>query len=189
MYNDIHSNLPAAIIVNEENQLLHSWRAKISWEADGKHTVSDPMFYDKPWNSTANRQLYEGYYHPDWIYCPSDPNVSCSYYVVNVPGGIFEGQKIGSLDRIPDGTANTLLTVENVGLENHWLQPGDLGPPALAATINSSYDGTILSSHHGGGAHVVFADCRTLFLPNNTDLPTLRAIVIANDGLTLSAAQ
>jgi hypothetical protein len=177
-YHDTYQTFPPAYIADEDGQPMHSWRVLILPFIEGG-SVYQQYDFDQPWNSAANLAVYQ--VQPSVYQCPGDSG-SCSYFLVNVPDGIFEGDQQTKIAEITDGTSNTIMVVEVTGANVHWAEPYDLGPQALTAAINSAADGTAISSVHVGGAHVVFADASVHFVADNVPPATVQALITKSDG-------
>jgi hypothetical protein len=179
-YEAVHGTFPPAYIPDANGQPKHSWRVLILpyIEQQGLH---DSYSYDEPWDGPNNVFLQS--LMPEVYACPSDPNGGCAYHVINVPDGVFDGPKANSAATITDGTSNTVLIVEAVGSGQPWTDPtNDLGPAALNTPVNTTRDGTVISSYHSGGAVIVTADGRSQFLSEGAAQGIISAITTKSDG-------
>jgi len=178
-YHDTYGTFPPAYLPDENGQPMHSWRVLILPYLE-QQNLYDQYDFDVPWND-PNNQMVTSADLP--IYrSPIAPSEKCSYFVLDVPGGVFDGPKATSLNQITDGQANTFLVVEVVGSTAHWAEPVDLGPQAIAAGINGAQNGTAISGHHRTGAIVVMADGSVLMLDDNTAQATLQNMATMSDG-------
>jgi prepilin-type processing-associated H-X9-DG protein len=168
---------------------MHSWRVLLLPFIE-ETELYEHYNFDEPWNSRANIAICTGG-TPLVYQCPDDPGGDryrlnptghCSYFMVNIPDGIVEGDTSATLDEIPDGPSNTIMVVEVAGSNIHWAEPRDLGPEAFDMPINLVRNGTSISSHHHGGAHVLFADGRVRILPNDTAIKVLQSLLTKSDG-------
>jgi prepilin-type processing-associated H-X9-DG protein len=86
-----------------------------------------------------------------------------------------------------DGLSQTILLGECSGLIIVWTEPRDIDASKQKIGINLPGDrprtsSSILSSYHPGGAYVVFADGRVLFLSEKIDPKVLQALTTATGG-------
>lgn len=178
-YHDTFKTFPPAYIPAEDGTPMHSWRVLILPFIEESY-LHDQYDFNESWDSPANFGLSS--YQPAIYTCPSDPNSLCSYFVIDVPNGLFDGSKGSPIHSIIDGTSNTIMIVEVAGSNVHWMEPSDLGPAALAAPINSNMNGSVISSNHARGAAVAFADGSVHFLPEDTTLQVLNLLTTKGDG-------
>lgn len=183
-YHDIHGTLPPAYIPDANGQPMTSWRVLILpyLEQSAVHSAYD---FDEPWNSPNNLAVTSmtmpGYQ------CPSDPTASCSYFVIDVPGGLFDGSKASSFSTVTDGLSNTIMVVEVTGMNVHWSEPRDLGPATLNMGINANRNGTSISSNHQVGAVVALGDGSVRVLDNATAVSTLQLLITKGDNQVVPA--
>jgi hypothetical protein len=137
--------------------------------------------YSEPWNGPNNSKLITRL--ADVYCCPSDRNHKpgmTSYVAVVGPGTAWPGTGYSSMQNLHDGTANTIMVVEIINSDIHWMEPRDLPIDELKAWLDPSHKPTLLSSHQSGrikGGIVVFADGHTEFLPHDTTEKRLRALL------------
>ena len=178
-YHDTHKTFPPAYIPDADGQPLVSWRVLILPFME-YGSVSEQYNFSEPWDSPSNLGLVD---MPLPIYqCPSDPNASCSYFVVNMQGGIFDGPNTSRMSSVVDGTSNTIMVVEVTGSNVHWAEPVDLTPQALAAGINGAKNGTAISSNHKMKANVAFADGSVRQLNDTVTRAVLQQLINKKDG-------
>ena len=93
---------------------------------------------------------------------------------------------------IQDGTSNTISVVESAGHRVVWTEPRDMDVSKRPIGVNLPGDekGTsngIVSSYHTKGAHVLFADGRTMFISQNIDPKVLKAMTTIRGGESVPA--
>lgn len=180
-YADVHKAFPPAYIADENGKPMHSWRVLILPYMEQK-ALYDRYNFDEPWDGPNNQQLAA--LIPPPYRCPSDgsggpTSTATNYAAITGPGTMFDGEKSSSFATIKDGTSNTLIVVESTAGIN-WMEPRDLDINQMAFQINASP--TEISSHHPGGANVVFADGHTNFLQSSTPVQVLRALITKAGG-------
>lgn len=153
---------------------------------------------DQPWDSAANAEFAKT---EVWLLqCPNQRHhrddqgrFLTSYAVIYGPAGIWrDNRQAIKLDEIRDGTSNTIAVVEACGQNIVWNEPRDLDgtttPGGINLPGNKRYESPALaSSLHTGGAHVLMADGAVRFVSDNIDPATLKALVTAEGGETVSA--
>jgi prepilin-type processing-associated H-X9-DG protein len=190
-YHDTYKTFPAAYVPDENGRPMHSWRVAILPFLEQGHIFNQYNF-NEPWDGPNNSQLAAMYPQIPVYRCPEDTLSGFdapSYMAVVVPDGVFEGGKWNSIARITDGTSNTILVVEVTGANTHWMAPVDLDTQALNQMINSTRDGSGLSSNHPRGVNVAMADGAVITLTDATDLETLRKLVTKSDGAVVAIPQ
>jgi prepilin-type processing-associated H-X9-DG protein len=110
---------------------------------------------------------------------------NASYFAVVGPKTIFPGAASVGIRDIADGTTVTILLVEAAESGVNWLEPRDLTYEEALRGINAK-TGFGISSHHDGGAMVVFADGHAQFLSDDTPVDQLRLFLERNDGQTVT---
>jgi hypothetical protein len=179
-YEAVNGTFPPAYIPDANGQPMHSWRVLILPHIE-QETLHASYDYSEPFDGPNNTYVTASM--PQVFACPSAPNGDCAYHVINVPDGIFDGAKANGSASIADGTSNTLLIVESVGSGKEWTDPtNDLGSSALTMPINSGKNGNSISSYHAGGAAVVTADGRTIFISEQMTQNILSAFITKSDG-------
>jgi hypothetical protein len=181
LYHQQYGSFPPPYTVDDSGRPMHSWRALLLPYVKAPQVASRYRF-DEPWDSAHNQTLRSAM--PAVYACPSDHASSGSetdYVVIVGPGGVFDPGKTTSLAEIKDGLANTLLVAEVVGSGINWLEPRDLPTVSLAGTVNSPR-GEEVSSNHPGGAHVLTADGKSHFLPDDLPPADLHALTTIAGG-------
>jgi prepilin-type processing-associated H-X9-DG protein len=178
-YHDTYKTFPAPYIADANGNRMHSWRMAILPFVESQ-AIYDAYNFDEPWDSPANSALHG--IQPTFYHCPSDSTSRCNYFVIDVPDGLFEGGQWNKLANVVDGTSNTIMVVEATGANTHWMEPYDLDQQALRQPINSTANGTTISSVHPGGAMVLFADGSVEFLSEQMTQNLLQAVITKSGG-------
>ena len=168
--------LPPAAISSADGKPLLSWRVALLPYL-GQDSLYKQFKLDEPWDSPSNLALLAQI--PNVYRCPSDlPSArNTRYQAVVGPGTIFDGAEGIGLDKILDGTSNTLMVVEAAN-PVEWTKPDDLD----AATIVGG-----MGSKHPGGANAAFADGSVRFIKTTVNPATLKALTTAAGGEVVSA--
>jgi prepilin-type processing-associated H-X9-DG protein len=82
---------------------------------------------------------------------------------------------------ITDGSSNTIMLVEVSGLGINWEEPRDMTVDELLDLVAKGQ-----VSRHTGGFNVLMADGSVHFINYGIDPKTLRALLIRNDGQTVT---
>jgi prepilin-type processing-associated H-X9-DG protein len=171
-YNDIYGTFPPAYIPDANGKPMHSWRVLILPFMEQK-SLYDRYNFDEPWDGPNNRQLSAMI--PASYHCPADPaGTSTNYAVITGPGTMFDGETAATGMSITDGTSNTIMVVETTAGMN-WMEPRDLDLNTMTLQVNASP--AEISSHHPGGANILFADGHTTFLQQSILAQVLRALI------------
>lgn len=187
-YHDDWNRLPPAILKPQSM----SWRIALLPYLDEKSIAALYDFHE-PWNSVTNLRLQQTKINN--YSCPARPkqsdsrgNFYTSYVVPTGDGTIFNNPVGTTFSAIKDGTSNTLLAVEACGTKIIWIEPRDVDSVVNQVTINGpgatqGESGSMISSWHLGGAHVVLADGSARFLQKDIDSSILRSLLTkdAND--------
>jgi prepilin-type processing-associated H-X9-DG protein len=180
-YRDAYGAFPPAYVADKDGKPMHSWRVLLLPYMD-RRGLYDLYRFDEPWDGPNNRKLAEQM--PPEYHCPADADARAgetSYFVVVGPKTIFPGTASVAMSDIPDGPTYTILLVEAADSGINWLKPRDLTYDEARRGINPEM-GWGISSNHGGGAIVAFADGSEDMLPNNTPVQQLRLLLERNDG-------
>ncbi len=187
-YHDSYKCFPAAVISDEDEQPMHSWRVAILPFSD-QPALFEMYNFDEAWDGPSNSILLDvlpgGFYR-----CPDD-FVSGEYetsYVRVVGEGTLGGQpneEVRIAD-ILDGTSNTILVIEVAGTGISWTEPRDITLEE-AVTFITDPDSSPFEQTHFDGVNVLMADGRAQFLPNSIDPQVLRALLTRDDGQVVPA--
>jgi hypothetical protein len=123
-YESAKRRLPPAVLLGPDGKTPHSWRVAILPYL-GYNELYERYRLDEPWDSEHNRDLIK--LMPPIYRSPFDvaASTNTSYFVFTGPDTIFFNNEGASFAQIPDGTANTILTVE-AKREIPWTKPEDI---------------------------------------------------------------
>ena len=182
LYEQHHGHLPPAYEIRNGHK--HSWRVLLLPYLNRKD-LYDAYQFDESWDSPSNQLIASA----DLAYsfqCPSAQSQpgECNYFVVKGSDTPFFRDHTINSQQITDGPGNTILLVEAVGTGIHWMEPRDLSFDDLSDAFKPEA-GVAISSYHGGGANVVFADARTAFANEGISPTVLKALFTHAGGETL----
>ena len=170
-YESKYHALPPAYTVDAAGKPLHSWRTLIlPWvEQLDLYNMID---LSKPWDDPANAEALKTV---PYVYrCPSValPPGFTSYLGIVGSNACFHPTAPRAFSEMTDGTTDTLMVFE-VAQEQavHWMAPQDASEEMV---LNFGKDGKL---NHTGGTEAALADGRVLFLSENLDTETLRALI------------
>ena len=84
-----------------------------------------------------------------------------------------------------DGPEYTILVVESLNSGRQFTEPGDLELQTMSLKINDPTKPCI-SSHHPGGANVVFADAKVYFVTEQISPEALKALISIDGGESIT---
>lgn len=179
-YHDANGSFPPAYIADASGKPMHSWRVLILPWMERK-ALYDRYRFDEPWDGPNNRLLLDEV--PTNFQCPSrpDPGSLTSYVLLTGPGTVFPGSQSTKQADITDGTASTIMIVETSTVAIPWTAPQDLDVRTMSFRVNDPKRPSI-SSHHPGGANIVFVDASTWFLKETITPGELRARITIAGG-------
>ncbi len=185
-YHDTYKCFPAAVVADEDDVPLHSWRVAILPFLE-QAPLFDLYNFDEPWDSASNQALRAS--RSNCYVCPSDANLGPeeTSYVMIVGKGTVGGEpnETVTFADILDGTSNTIMTIEVAGAGIGWMEPRDMTvDEAIAYITNPEASG--LKHVHPGGINAAFADGSIHFISETTDPQTLRNLLTRDDGQTVS---
>ncbi len=168
-----------------------SWRVA-TLPAVGHADLCKQLRFGEPWDSPHNRAVTSRV-DASWpFHCPSIDHSreqslrdETDYVMVVGLHTIFDGRTGTRFEDVTDGLENTIMIVETKNLHIHWAEPRDLKFDEMSFRINDP-DRPSISSHHPGGAHVVFCDERVRFLKDDTDPEIVRALLTIAGGEDVS---
>jgi hypothetical protein len=104
----------------------HSWRVLLLPYL-GQQELYDAYDFSEPWDGPDNRKLakrmpelyaFHGAYRPG--------NTTANYLAVVGPETVWPGSQTVTSEDVSDGWSTTILLVENLGSDVHWMEPRDL---------------------------------------------------------------
>jgi hypothetical protein len=172
-YHASENYFPPPAITSKDGKPLLSWRVAIL-----PYIEQDNLYrqfkLDEPWDSEHNKKLIpmmpKVYVSADR---PTKQPFTTYYQVLTGKGTVFEGPKGVQIQKITDGTSNTILIVE-AGEEVPWTKPADLAydekkPLPRFADLNGAF-------------WAAFCDGSVRRIKTKTDEQTLRNLITKDDG-------
>jgi hypothetical protein len=161
-FHDIHRRLPAAVRTDETGRPLASWRFQILPFIEA---IMLDVAYDERWDAPVNRSVS---LIPVVCYCNAqtgDPQQQLTTNIVAItgPGTAFDGDRPRRLEEIDD---DTILAIEIVNSDIHWMEPGDLDVRELSHEH--------LRGPEGDGIYVLFADGSVAFVAAEAPLQSIK---------------
>jgi Leucine-rich repeat (LRR) protein len=182
-YQDAYEQLPTVANFDKNDKPLLSWRVFLLPFLH-QNDLYRQFHINEPWNSAHNKKLIPRM--PDVYRCPNqrrlEPGITAYVAPVGPRRGpyatLFSGNnEIRSLNRVPDGIANTILLLEVD--DDHavtWTKPEDLKYDPEHSPMTGSV------GRHTGLIPVLFADGAWRFLESTIDKRQLRALFTFNAG-------
>lgn len=179
IHHDAKKALPGAAIRDAKGRALLSWRVQLLPYLE-QEALYRQFKLDEPWDSEHNKKFIEMI--PPVFASPLSPGLEkgkTTYLVPIGKGTIFADKKGVNLTKIPDGTSNTIITLEtNPSHAVVWTKPDD-----FLVDQKDLLKGLVLPERKG--FHAAFADGSVRWIHQNVDLMTLRALLTANGGETV----
>lgn len=178
-YADVNKRFPGAGVPDAPGSPGLSWRVPLlSYFSSG-------MFWStyrphESWKSPHNMALAAKFAgKSNLLVCPSDADAQkqglTNYVMVVGPLTLSSGKTYTPPGAILDGQRRTIAVAEFANTDIFWSEPRDLRWAKMSWQINDRALPSV-SSHHSGGAQVVFIDAHSRFLSNRTDPVALRAL-------------
>ncbi len=181
-YHDDKGHYPPAYLADEQGRPMHSWRVLILpyMELSDLYQQYD---FSEPWDGPHNRTL-AAQMPRVFAFSPLERpgNTTTNYLAVVGPETAWPGAMGATTDSIGDGLATTILIVENLGADVHWMEPRDLRLADMELQVNSPRG---VSSPYVDSA-VAMLDTSLYRLKAGTRPDTLRALLTAKGGEALS---
>jgi hypothetical protein len=176
-YESAKGHFPPAFVSGPDGKAWHSWRVLILPYIEG-----DAMFrqyrFEESWNGPNNSSLAD---RMPRIYAFHDtkfPTSTTNYVAVVGNETMWPGAEGRKRDDLTDGTANTILIVENNGLGIHWMEPRDLAFGTMNFRLDTP-DG--ISSWYKDPA-IVLVDGSVRRLSRGMSADALRAALTVDGG-------
>ena len=178
LYADVNKRFPGAGVPDAPGSPGMSWRAPLLAYAGDGRAWSFYRSYES-WTSPHNLAMAGKLRGDHFLACPNDPdaqkNSLTNYVMVVGPLTLSSGKTYTPPSAIRDGQYRTIAVAELANTDIPWTEPRDLRWSTMSWQINDRAQLGI-SSHHPGGALVVFVDAHSQFLSNRTDPNALRAL-------------
>lgn len=171
----------------------NSGKASVSWRTALLPSLEQRALYDlyhsdKSWDDPDNEHLHN--VRIELFQCPSDPPAiehlaKTNVVVVNGPNCIFNHDQVKSRQQIErgDGTAFTLLHVEQSRDPILWLQPLDYDLDEVDKTFGTP--NSAVSSKHPLGFNAIYADGHGQFISHEIDPAVLKSLLTVDGGETI----
>lgn len=178
-YADINKRFPGAGVPDAPGSPGLSWRTPLLAHFSGGLVWSMYRPYES-WKSPHNLALAAKFAgKTSFLACPNAPDAQqralASYVMVVGPLTLSSGKTYAPPAAILDGWQRTIAVAELADTDILWSEPRDLPWNSMSWLINDRAQPSV-SSHHPGGAQVVFIDAHSQFLSNRTDPVALRAL-------------
>jgi len=177
MYNfhDAFGSFPARAIADANGKPLLSWRVHILPYIEGENLYKQ-FHLNEPWDSEHNKKLIAQmpmtYRNPASLAAEG----KTTYLVPVGPKTIFEGKKGMPIQKITDGTSNTILILDvDDSRAVPWTQPEDY-------KIDPQNPAAGLVRPGSGGFNAALADGSVRLFPANINPATLKAMFTASGG-------
>jgi prepilin-type processing-associated H-X9-DG protein len=185
-YHDTYKCFPAAVLTDEDEQPMRSWRVAILPYVE-KGRLFEQYDFSEPWDGPNNRALH-GTPVPTYV-CPSDagPTSAQTSYVMIVGEGTLGGtpNETVRMRDVKDGLSNTILAIEVAASGIHWMEPRDMTVnEAVGYITDPAASGQ--QHPHPGGVNVLLGDGSVRFISESIDPEMLRRLLTRNDGQSVS---
>jgi prepilin-type processing-associated H-X9-DG protein len=182
-YHSTHGAFPPAYTVDKDGKPLLSWRVLILPFLE-QESLYKEFHLDEPWDSPHNKPLIDRMPATYLCQSESDKRVDHGKTTYLTPRGkatIFPGSEGIKIQKITDGTSNTIFTVDAPGSRAvTWTKPDDWD-------VEQNADLKQIFGRHPGGTNFGFADGSVRFFKDTLDLKTLQKLVTCDGGEVLSS--
>lgn len=172
-YHDVNKSFPPAVLFGPDGKTPYSWRVAILPYVEGEALFRQYNFTE-PWDSENNKKVLAKM--PAVFRDPNDPegSTNASYFALTGPTTIFSGKEGTQIQRITDGTSNTLMVVE-AKRDIPWTKPDDI-PYAADKAVPK------LGGHYPDGFLGLIADGSVRFFSSSIDEKVLRGLFTKEGG-------
>src|SRR5271157_1572247 len=181
-YHERHKTFPPAYSVDKAGKPLLSWRVLILPDLD-QEALYKEFRLDEPWDSEHNRALIDRM--PPTYRCPGGSSKRAdlgktTYLTPRGKATIFPGSEGIKMQKITDGTSNTIFVVD-AGNDRAvtWTKPDDWD-------VDPRLDLKGIFGHHPGGTPFSFADGSVRFIKETVDPKTLEMLITRDGGEVIS---
>jgi prepilin-type processing-associated H-X9-DG protein len=200
-YHDDHGMFPPAFIPDKDGKPMHSWRVLLLPYMEEK-PLYDKYNFQEPWDGPNNSKLLMNPvpYAYRWYQCPSDARIGrgtgvwTSYVAVVGPRTAWPGAQMRKMSEIADGTANTVLVMEDQSTRIPWMEPRDLMlDEALGVLTSSDPRAGGIHRHEDffydyfGGRNVAFVDGSVALLSDGLQRDFVSSLLTIDDHAGLSS--
>lgn len=180
-YHSGTNHFPAAVNMGGKNKNIpYSWRVAILPYIE-QQALYNQYNFDEPWDGPNNRKLIEkmpvAYAYPN----PDGPPLSkghTSYFVFTGPSTAVGAGDEPQIQKITDGTSNTILAVE-AKREIPWTKPEDI-------PFDPEQPLPEIGGYTPDGTNVGFADGSVRFLKKTINPQILKALITRDRGEVIS---
>ena len=182
-YHATNGSFPPAYTVDKDGKPLLSWRVLILPFLE-QEALYKEFHLDEPWDSPHNKPLIERM--PTSYVCPSesDRRVDRGKTTYLTPRGkatIFPGSEGIKLQKITDGTSNTIFIVDAPSSRAvTWTKPDDWD-------VEMNADLKQIFGRHPEGTNFGFADGSVHFIKDTIDPKTLLNLLTRDGGEVISS--
>jgi type II secretory pathway pseudopilin PulG len=169
-YESTYRTFPPAYTVDEQGNKLHSWRSLILPFLEGAD-IHQQIDFSQPWDSPANANARNRIV-PAYQSVLAQTSVDQTMFQVIVdPSSMFPGETGVQIGDLRDGLSNTVMLVAaDKNKAVHWMEPSDV-------SISDFVTPTPNGSAYRGGTLINLADGAVMFLSEDTDQATRKALV------------
>lgn len=185
-YHDTYSQFPPAYTLDAAGKPAHSWRVLIVPFIE-KSTLLMRYNFGEPWNGPNNRKLAAK--APSYFRSPFDnsPRDKTSYVAIVGPGTMWPGESSTSLTDLTDGPSHTVMVVELINSDIHWMEPRDVrGEDVAAVWSDPKHKPPRMDDWETGYAFVAYADGSVDWLERDVALERLKALISPAGGEPVS---
>jgi hypothetical protein len=175
-YHDTYRSFPAAASYDNNGKPLLSWRVHILPFIE-QDNLYKQFRLNEPWDSEHNKKLIpqmpKTYLSPDQL---NGGEGKTTYLVPVGPKSIFEGKKGMAINKITDGTSNTIMIVETDDSRAvYWTKPEDY-------KIDEKNPAAGLVRPDASQFNAAFADGSVRAMSKSIDPAKLKALYTASGG-------
>ena len=172
-YESAYGKFPAAVMTSKHGK-KYSWRVAVL-PYIGRQDLFEKYRFDQAWDSEENMKLAKDipieFQHP---MARGQEKQFTPFFVITGAGTAFDGQQSIEIDKIIDGTSNTISVVE-AKKEVFWSQPVDIKYEngKLNTKLGRFSSGTFVTS---------FFDGSTRLVSDKIDSKILSYMILPSDG-------
>ena len=195
-YHDEHGTFPPAFIPDKDGKPMHSWRVLLLPYLEEKY-LYDKYNFQEPWDGPNNSKLMNPVPYATNVPATSAPGVEPASGPATwrssgpEPHGL--ARQTRKMNEIADGTANTILVMEDQSTRIPWMEPRDL---TLDEALRSTHLARSSSGRHPsprrfllrlpGGRNVALVDGSVGFLSDGLPRDFVSNLLTIDDGAGVS---